>query len=434
MYTYLKLKNFKSFNDVEFNFKKGKNKAKKLIAIYGENGAGKTNFVLAYQLLMQEFISIEYDHFVETTNIQTPLTKFTEFLLELQMKQTDKPTEIEYGFLIDGKEGYYKIKFHDGKIIYEEMYYVINKNKGSIFKINQGNKEIEVSLCSNFIDNIKYEKEIIQKIDQYWGKYPMIGILSHERATKNKEYINEHIMNSLLQVLDNLNSTNVNVKSNHGEINKSYTPKGFLKSVESGTIKKEDEYILDKYESILNEFFVQTYSEIKHIYYQKDIQDNDITQYELFFEKQINNKIITLSFKEESKGTRSLLMKFNSLLSALEGQNVIIDEIDNGIHDLLIKDIIENIENEITGQLIITTHNTLLLETLKKENIYVIVTNYEGNKNVNCIEDYDFRIQKNNNIRNLYLKGLFGGIPFIGDIDFNIIKEELVYKENNNRR
>lgn len=41
------------------------------------------------------------------------------------------------------------------------------------------------------------------------------------------------------------------------------------------------------------------------------------------------------------------------------GVTVVYDEIDNGIHDLLLKNILESMVDHITGQLIITTHNTI---------------------------------------------------------------------------
>ena len=110
-------------------------------------------------------------------------------------------------------------------------------------------------------------------------------------------------------------------------------------------------------------------------------------------------------------------------------ETVILDEIDNGIHDVLMKNIIMSIKDEITGQLIITTHNTLLLEILPKENIYILSTDYNGNKRINSIKEYGIKIQKNNNARDLYFKGVFGGIPTTDYIDFEEIKYALECNE-----
>ena len=86
------------------------------------------------------------------------------------------------------------------------------------------------------------------------------------------------------------------------------------------------------------------------------------------------------------------------------------------------KNIILSIKDEITGQLIITTHNTLLLEILPRDNIYILSSDFEGNKRIATIKDYGIKIQKNHNARDLYLKGLFGGIPTTSYVDFEEIK------------
>ena len=62
---------------------------------------------------------------------------------------------------------------------------------------------------------------------------------------------------------------------------------------------------------------------------------------------------------------------------------------------------------------------------MPKECIYILSTDYEGNKEINSIKDYGITIQKNNNARDLYFKGLFGGIPTTEYVDFEEIKYAL---------
>lgn len=83
------------------------------------------------------------------------------------------------------------------------------------------------------------------------------------------------------------------------------------------------------------------------------------------------------------------------------------------------KNILISLKDEITGQLIITTHNTLLLEELDSKSAYVIYTDFDGNKDARCFDDYDIRIQSTNNARKLYLNGIFGGIPYNSEIDYS---------------
>ncbi len=138
----------------------------------------------------------------------------------------------------------------------------------------------------------------------------------------------------------------------------------------------------------------------------------------------ICGKIRTIGFEDESAGTQHVLEIVRSLLGAFCGVTVVYDEIDNGIHDLLLKNILESMKDDITGQLIITTHNTYLLESIDIKSVYLITVDYQGNKEVKCLDQYP-RIQGTNNARIMYMKGLFGGVPIVESLDFDMILNEL---------
>ena len=137
----------------------------------------------------------------------------------------------------------------------------------------------------------------------------------------------------------------------------------------------------------------------------------------------IGGQIRSISFREESEGTKRILFMINDLLGACQGGTIALDEIDTGIHDLLLKNMLASIDEWIDGQLIITTHNTYLLETLRPQSIYVINVDYLGNKEVHCLDEYD--IHGTNNVRNMYIKGMFGGVPVVDEIEYGEIVEEL---------
>ena len=142
-----------------------------------------------------------------------------------------------------------------------------------------------------------------------------------------------------------------------------------------------------------------------------------------FLKKMIAGEIRDIDIAKESFGTIQILEIISPLMASLAGMTVFIDEADTGIHDILFRNIIESIKGDITGQLIITTHNTTLLEKIDSPNAYVIYVDYEGNKEAVCIDEYD--VQKSNNARSLYLKGVFGGIPVSEPFDDSSILSEL---------
>ena len=437
MFTYVKAKNFKSLKNIEFNIKKTQNKTNDFVAIYGENGSGKTNMVELFKFLQQMTIARIFDvewnmlpkellDLKEKMVADTPLEfkSLWELRLNLdnyRMLDEKDDTEIEYGFTINGKEGFYYVRFNE-EIVEEKLYFYVNKQSGYYYKISKLNREIKVFLNDKVFINSQYNNELQENIEKYWGKYSFLSLILFELKDKNKDYIDNNISLRLIDILKKLAYMTVHV-------NKWTTylmPDNFFKEaieidLKSGTIPKKNIDLIKKNEEILNIFFTQAYADIKNVEYKIEERDDKI-KYRLYFNKQIGGELKSIPVEIESEGTRRIIEEFSSLMGALKGETVIIDEIDNGIHDLLMKNIILSIKDEITGQLIITTHNTLLLEILPKECIYILSADYKGNKTIIPIKEYGIKIQKNHNARDLYLKGLFGGIPSTSYVDFEEIK------------
>lgn len=448
MYTYIKLKNFKSFHDVELDLKKTEKKIKKLALIYGENGAGKTNLVEAFKFLQDSLMSLTFSRLLEKKLMENPEIienlendKIMRALQELKTKfginikmedmQTigqKEDTEIEVGFSLNGTEGYYYLRFSD-EIKEEKLHYLVEKYRKDQFHfIKNENGEITQTLNEKIFIDRKYKSELETEVRKYWGKNTFLSIIIKEIQEKNMKFIEENISKNFLDVIEMMIQMNVSVDRASSNIIRSTGVKtqnskknALLIQIEEGEIKAKEQEKLVICEEILRKFFTQAYSEIKDVRYDIKEGEDGKVKYLLYFYKVIHNQIVKISYKKESLGTRRILQKLIPIIRAALGEFVIIDEIDNGIHDLLIKNVIESLEDKITGQLIITTHNTLLLESLNKSDIYLIVTDYNGNKEINCIDDYDLEIQKNHNIRDLYLRGVFGGIPFVTRIDFDDI-------------
>ncbi len=178
-----------------------------------------------------------------------------------------------------------------------------------------------------------------------------------------------------------------------------------------GNISLDKKDILNKTEKLLNKIFTQLYKDIKKVYYVIK-EDSHGIYYKLYLTKTIYNKEIDLDFSLESYGTIKILENLEFLLASINNNIAIIDEVDNGVHDLLLDNIIDNLYDDINGQLIMTTHNTLLLESHKlKDAIYFFSTDDKGNKKLEALSNLESRVQKNLNIRKRYLSGLYGGIP-----------------------
>lgn len=439
MIRYVKLVNYKSLVNLYVDFMKTKTKPKNLVLIYGENGIGKSNFANSFYTLnetMRTMSSIEifkkiiekseakpnqYKNFIEK-HIKDRFKDVKMIINDCKTIDSNGNMLMEYGFICNKKNGIYHIEMNNEEIVSEKLEYVINKNQTYFFDIDKNNVKINASI---FTDK-NYYNEFLELIDKYWGKHSFLSILSYELEDKKREYMNKKISKSLYDVLLYLKMICTKIKGgNHSEFGIIGTQHILMDDLEEGKISIKYEKELDKNEYLINEIFTTLYTDIKNVYYKRTIEDNYI-KYKLFSKKMIYGKIMDVDFSLESTGTQNILTLVPYLISACEGQTVIIDELDTGIHDLLVKNLLECIARYVKGQLIITTHNTMLIDSsIPSENIYIFNANSKAEKELIAITDFEGRIHKNNSPRKRYLNGVYGGIPMFTDIDFEELIENL---------
>jgi len=435
MFTSIRLKNFKSFGDIYFDFRKGKNEAKKFIAVYGENGSGKSNFVDGFELLSKSISSLtlsKQDLYQILTEESSQLIrneyfhslrrilntfKVAYFMKECRMIGTDENTEAEYEFILNGVEGRYRIVFNN-EIINEELFFLVGKKRGTVYSISKDETGVKKVINDSVFTDKKFRDDFNEELDKYWGKHTFLGILASIIYTQNLHYVTSKVSPHIIDIVyyfDKLHVVNSDGESSHASYltkDKQYQ----LSDLSEGILPIKSRDKLDFCEKLLCEYFTQFYSDVHNVYYKKTETEKGI-KYRLFFQKKIAGELRDIPFEFESTGTKKVMKIMEALFAAMNGNIVVYDEIDSGVHDILMENLISSTLEYVQCQLIITTHNTMLLESIDPKSVYVIYVDYKGNKRASCIDDYDIRIQKNNNVRDMYLKGLFGGVPYSGNID-----------------
>lgn len=434
MFRYLKLKNYKSLVNLSVDFMGTRNKPKKMIVVYGENGVGKSNFASVFYTLNEFMRTRSVPQIREYIQKQANNRQDDEFINRLHDYICDTETIIkkcktinskdnmvlEFGIKVKGYNGIYYIETNDSRIVSEKLDFVWNKNLTNFYEIHE-NQEPKIN--SNIFKKSEYESEIRDLIDKYWGKHTFLSILQFEIIDKADDYVKKRIIKNFYDVIEYFGSFAIRLKDNHMEYGILKDINKIFENIDQGIITVNKEEQLDKTQSLLNEFFTRLYTDIKQVYYKKEYKDDKI-QYNLFLKKLIYDRIIDIDIKRESTGTVNLLNIFRFLLSAVKGNTVIIDEIDNGIHDILVDMLLNNIYDSISGQLIITTHNTMFMESdIAKDCVYIFKVDKNANKELIPLTDFEERIHPNLNIRRRYLKGMYGGIPISMDIDFSELLE-----------
>lgn len=431
MFEYVKLKNFKSFGNVELNMLDKNNIPKKMILIYGENGIGKSNLASAFFMLSESLRTMDVRDLMESlfSDNSNQIKNSEEFKKFFRMRYKDietlikenktvsssDPMIMEFGFRLNGKSGRYVLETDNTQIIHERLEYVLTQRRGIYFEITPEKSYISGLIFRNK-DSLKAVKKACAK---FWGKHSLLSILLHESEDKADQYIKDKIEDNFSKVLSFFTKISCKIKfGSHQEQGIIGLTHEILGEYDHGQIATKDEKYLGYTEKMLNVFFRLTYRDISKVFYKRTYAEDKI-EYQLMITKLIAGKQRDIDFSLESTGTQALLQQLPFMLVASKGSVAIIDEFDTGIHDLLVQSLATSLYKSIKGQLIMTTHNTLLMESdIPKECIYVVNEVGDGEKEIQCILHYNNKIGEKNNIRRQYLLGKYSGIPDHTTIDF----------------
>lgn len=109
-----------------------------------------------------------------------------------------------------------------------------------------------------------------------------------------------------------------------------------------------------------------------------------------------------LPIKYESEGIKKIISILSALIAMYNNPSIcmVVDELDSGIYEFLLGEILKVIEHGGKGQLIFTSHNLRPLEILNKDSLYFTTTNI-NNRYIRFSN-----VKTNNNLRSLYIRSI----------------------------
>lgn len=387
-----RFKNYKSFKEEnifdmsatsqrehsDFLIEKNENKILPVVAFFGGNANGKSNFIDAF-FAMLLCIVVTYD-----IDKDRPLP-ISQYIFKPNNKEVE-PTAFEIVLAINEVE--YKYGFVlDKKKIYQEwlLYKPFKKNSTAQYKKLFERENQEITLYNQFtvhepLKKLVKEKNLFLSILGRRGEeiardiFDWVLSIGFERLDEDK---NEYIF----EILDRNKKLFQQVKD---------------------AIKEVDPCIYDmKIQKEINELTTETVYKLKTIH------------------KISENKVKSCPFAIESEGTKKLFYLFYKIYEALEDGGVLfIDELDSKIHSLVLNHIVRLFNNrEINknnAQLIFTCHNTWFLDNrlLRRDQIWFITKNEEGVSTLYSLSDFK-DIRNDLDYNKAYLAGKFGAIPYM---------------------
>lgn len=437
MFSKLILENFKAFNHFELNLMETESlkKVKKLAMIYGENSIGKTSIIDAFSLLSNTFhamrkISSLKDIITKNTmpfngSLESFLNDFRVDALISELRKvgnTDLMVTHYEGYLMGSKEKFvYEMKFDSNLIVFEKL--LINNN--IVFKFDKKNNALFISR-DHIISEIVYDS-ILEALKVYFGNFTFLSCLD---SVAFKNVANASYHHAFSQQLVNFMSM-IEMMMVKTADDFSWSPKEristFAVNVVNGILRsKDDELRLQRTEQALSMYFGSLYSNIKGVEYKITSDENGTRSYSLYFKEKNESGILIVPYHMVSTGTKKMVDLFVYLYSAcINNVIVVIDEIDTGINDLLLKYIFDGISSDVAGQLILTTHNTLLLKSSLKKNIYLLDRNGTFGVYAYSLDEFGRKIQEKTDIIGQYINGLYGGVPQCGSFSMKLISEAI---------
>lgn len=400
-----------------------------ILGIYGQNGSGKTSIIDVLDIVRQLFMgrsllndvanlinvnekacSIEAEFSIETNNTHY----IVQYLLDLQKEEnTDvieyySPISDNPKFKISQEKIKFSIKNKDKKISTKPLL---------IFSCDDAD---EAFLPKNRYDNYKKrEKELMiakgiarKENKSYIFNNDCMSVLAEYFPTKSNECA------EILTALRNYSKDLFVIKTSHsGAISAaSFIPFAFsLKSETGGAfgdlainlsgpsiIKTEHlgypERIINAINIVLGKIISGLALEIAPIGTELS-KDGSTSQAVELLSVRDNTKI---PLKFESEGIIKLVSILQVFICAYNNPTVclVVDELDAGIYEYLLGELLKEFQESGKGQLIFTSHNLRPLEMLDKSNIMFSTANPENRfislKNV----------QKNNNLRDMYIRSV----------------------------
>ena len=422
----LEIFNFKNVKKGKITFikKDKKQDYENVMALYGQNGSGKTTFVNVLDLL-KSYISYEPLNF--------PINKIEDFYDYFSINE--KISKLKAVFLVNIAKKLYQVEYMLEFIKSNaDKSYVIKREKLS-YKNNQNESYIEYNKGYKFsedvsvnFNNISTSLNAAEKLSiQNKQSFIFNPYLIQDYCKINNLDVFGKIMNNL-QIFSRFNMFVITNKL-FGMINLQWSlPFMFRLSKNKGTFNDNNEFIgqeeitsggqnidlkkpqivtvkfyedLGKMFNIINEILTRIIPDTKiDIIANQCILPNG--QIGMAVELVTIRNGIKIPMRNESTGILKLISIIQTLITYCTFDDIFlaIDEFDAGIFEHLLGKLLEMLSKEGKGQLFFTSHNLRPLEVLDKNSLYFSTTNPE-NRYIKLTN-----VKTNNNVRDFYLRAV----------------------------
>ena len=395
--------------------------ALRMSAIYGANGAGKSNLLQALNLLQT---------LVKTETLRK-IDFYDDPTFKLDSQCSGRPSGLAVEFYYNNNVFYYHVEFTLEEIVLEEL--LLSKKSKDIPLFTR--KRTDISIDSNYIGKgiseqfqdalkrlVRPDMLLLSFLGKYYSSESPLVVDAYQWFMKNLQLVLPDMFHGFVPHM-------IDTDSDFSELVNRTLPE--LKTgIDKLIVKKE----LIAEEDVKSGKLMQLVKQAKEHQGEPQTTRNRFTDdvVNVVFEdgniylktlvavhRNLDGSDVEISLHDESDGTRRLIEYMPLLYAIIQKDMVyVVDEIERSIHPIMIKDIVRKLSESTTakGQLIFTTHESGLLDQniFRPDEIWFAQKDAEQATQLYPLSD--FNIHKTANIENGYLNGRYGGIPFLSNL------------------
>lgn len=399
----------------------GHTEALRLSAIYGANGAGKSNLFESLALMKLS---------VANGNVIDMKTE-DHFVFMFDKNCLNRPSGLAIEFFNKGNVYYYHIEIEHNNVLLEELY-ISNKTKDiPIFIRNDSSIEMNKKYWAKgfnqqFVDALgrlvrpemlllsfmgeKYFDEIPVLTDAYRWFIDVLEVVlpsSYAPGIPQMLDMNDEFTNLVNKTVPELKTgvSGLKVKKeiiNEENISGNETLLSFIKQAKANPGIPQVAVGLGG--EISNIVYENNEIYLKRIVAVHDMEDG---------------RYMEMPLTSESDGTRRMIEYMPLLYNIIKGEKVyVVDEMERSIHPILIKSLMSKLSeiDNAKGQLIFTTHESALLDQKIFRPDEIWFAQKDSSQATQLYPLSDFNVHKTANIENGYLDGRYGAIPFLSNL------------------
>ena len=347
--------------------------------VYGPNGGGKSNFLMALISLISVVVKPIAQLEKTRTSVFQQHTKIRPFAFDVSSK--NEPTVFDLFFRTEEKEFRYYLSVKDDEIIDECLYWraYTGKKTATVFERERGIIELGSGIRSKSINT------------EVNPKMPYLSFLAINYDIPVIAEAQKWFESCIIKNYANWKA-------------------------ELSIYVQEDDFWKSSILTCLNDMGIDIFD------YRFDDNEN-----QFYLQREVLGQKYELNYEDESAGTKKLFTMIPFILLALQqGRLVIVDELDAKLHPKLLRYIISLFKNtkinKYGAQLLFTSHDltTMNNKVFRRDEIWFAALNESKRSELYSL--YDFRTEKEDHVNNTasyskqYLEGRYGADPYLKNI------------------